>query len=163
MEEDINGARDGLVLECLLPVGAEGEDPVRIPIENVKEALALRCIHLVAVDPDLEVPWNARLANGLHELCYHRHVIVDHDNIRLLLANDIGQNAVAEALLERLLQGRHINNIHAGGIGAETGRKIVELLETEMRDVQPGLLGQLRKNPVGDLGVAGELVGVRAD
>jgi len=38
----------------------------------------------------------------------------------------------------------------------------MELLESEMREIQPRLLGQLRENPMRYLGIARELMGVGA-
>ena len=92
-----------------------------------------------------------------------RHIIVDHDDVRLLAADDVGQHAVAEALLQRLLERGGIDDVHAGGVGAEIRREVVEFLEAEVGHVEPGLLHQLPEDSVGDLGIAGELMRMRGD
>ena len=99
VEEDVNGTRDTLVLQNLLPIRGEGEDAVGVPIENVQELLGLHGIDLVAVDPDLEGPRNPRFPDFLQELRDDAEVIVNHDDVRTLSADYVGESLDAETLL----------------------------------------------------------------
>lgn len=49
------------------------------------------------------------------------------------------------------------------GVGAKFRRGLGMLLETEVGQIKVGILSELLENSVGDLGIAGELLGMRAD
>jgi hypothetical protein len=89
VKKNIHWARHTLVLETLLPKGGEAEHTVCVAIQDIQEGLRLSRIYLVTVNPDLEITGNTRLANGLHELRNHGHVIINHHDMRLLLANGL--------------------------------------------------------------------------
>ena len=148
MGENINGARDSLLLQALLPEGCEGENAVGIAIQIVEEGLVLRGVDLVAVDPDLEGAGQSGLTNLLHEAIHHAQIIVNHDDMRALATDNIGQGLVAEALLGRLLEGGGVNHLYAGRIGAKIGMHFGELLESEMRGLEPWMTSQLAEDSV---------------
>ena len=99
MEEHVDGASDALVLQGLLPIGGEGEDAVGIAIENVQELLGLHGVDLVTVDPDLESPRDPRFPDFLQEFRDDAEVVVDHDYVGALSADDVGEGLDAETLL----------------------------------------------------------------
>jgi hypothetical protein len=122
----------------LLPVRCKREDTICIAIEKINHSLMLAVVDLVTVDPDLEGPLNSRLANLLQEPCDDGHVIVDHDYMRILLANGLNKTLVAEALLRRILKCGCINYIYTCGIGAELRRSLRVALEAEVDEFNPG-------------------------
>ena len=163
MQNDIDGASDALVFQTLLPVRREGEDTVRVAVQDIQVGLELRGIDLVAVDPDLEGAGDARLTNLLSETSDDRHVVVDENHVGRLLANYIGQSSEAEPLGHRLLESRRIDDINIGRVSSEIRRGLGKLLETEMSELEPGLLGEFIYEIVGDLGVSCELLEVGGD
>jgi len=166
VEQDINGARDTLVLEALLPIGREGEDAVSVAVQHIQIHLELGRIDLVYVDPDLEGARDARLADLLEEARDDGHVVVDHHDVGILATNHLRQLGEAEALLPLplllRLQASRINYIYIGGVAAVVGRRLRILLETIVNQADPRLFGELEHEVVGDLGIASELLEVRA-
>ena len=158
VQNDIDGASDALVFQTLLPVRREGEDTVRVAIQDIQVGLQLGGVDLVAVDPDLEGARDARLTNLLRETSDDRHVVVDENHVGRLLANYIGQSSEAEPLGHRLLEGRRIDYINIGRVSSEIRRGLGKLLETEMSELEPGLLSEFIYEIVGDLGVSCELL-----
>ncbi len=163
MQNDINGASDTLVLEALLPVGREGEDTVGVAVQDIQVGLELGGVDLVAVDPDLEGAGDARLTDLLRETSNDRHIVVDKNHVGRLLANYIGQSSEAEPLGRWLFECSGINYINIGRIASVIGRSLGKLLEPEMSELEPGLLGEFIHEIVGDLGVSCELLEMGGD
>ena len=65
VEQHVNRTGDTLVLDALLPEGREGEDTIRITVDDIQIHLQLCRIDLVNVNPDLEGARKAGLANLL--------------------------------------------------------------------------------------------------
>ena len=103
MEKNVNGARDALLLEDLLPVRSEGENTVGVAIEDVQKELGLHRVDLVAIDPYLERTGNSGLANLLQKARDDTEIVVDHDDVGALASDDVGERLDSETLLERLL------------------------------------------------------------
>ena len=103
MEKNVDGARDALLFEDLLPIGSEGEHAVGVTVKNVQKELGLHRVDLVAIDPDLECTRNSGLANLLQKARDDTEIVVDHDDVGALPTNDIGECLDSETLLERLL------------------------------------------------------------
>lgn len=158
MTQNTDGPGDSLVLELLLPVGRESEHAIRVAIQDINHGLQLTIVDLVAVDPDLEIPLNPGLADFLQKSRDYRHVVVEHDDIWLLTANALHEMLIAESLLWGGLHGRRVNDVNTGGVLAILGGSLRVLLESEMDEIQPGELGELLQNAMGDLGIAGELM-----
>ena len=167
VEQDINGARDTLVLEALLPIGREGEDAISIAVQHIQIHLELGRVDLVDVDPDLEGARDARLADLLEEASDDGHVVVDHHDVGILATDHLRQLREAEALLSLTLllslQASRINHIYIGRIAAVVGRRLRILLEAIVNQADPRLLGELEHEVVGHLGIARELLEVGAD
>jgi len=165
VEDNIKRTRDTLILEALLPVIREGKDEVSIAVQDIEIALKLRRVDLVAIDPHLEVTRDATLANLLEELCNDRHIVVDHNDVRLLLADDLGELEKAEALTLLLLRTRlfersRIDRLNIAGVGAIIRGDGMKLLEAEVRNLHPRELRKLLDNAPCDLAVTGKLVTV---
>lgn len=163
MEENINRACNTLILQALLPEGGEGENAVNIAVEHIEVRLGLGGVYLVAIDPQLEVPGDPRFPDRLDELGHDGHVVVDHHHLWLLPSDHFGERGEAEAILYGLLEGSRIDHIDTLGVGAKGGREIMELLDGEMSEIDPGFRRELLENAVSDLGVASELVDVGRD
>ena len=67
----------------------EGKDTVGITIQNIKISLELCIVDLVTIDPEFERTGYIILPNLFQKLGDYRHIIVDHDNIWLLLSNNL--------------------------------------------------------------------------
>ena len=163
MQNDINGASDTLILETLLPVRRKGEHTIRIAVQDIEVGLELGGIDLVAVHPDLEGARDARLANLLRKPGDNRHVVIDENHIGRLLANHIRKGREAESLGSGLLERRRVDHIDIGRVASVIGRGLGKLLETEVGELEPGLLGELVHEIVGDLGISRELLKVGGD
>ncbi len=70
VKDYINGAIHALILQALLPIRREGKDALRLHIEGVNVSLELRRVHLINIDPGLEVLRNTRLVHLHQKLAY---------------------------------------------------------------------------------------------
>lgn len=159
--KDIYGTCDTLILETLFPVGREGKNTVCITVENIQIALKLCVLDLVYVDPDLEIALHTALADLLKETSHNTHIVVDHNDVRLLLANDIRKGLKTEALSKRLLHRRCIQDTDTRRLRAMRRRSLRMLLKTEVCDREKGNLGELTNDTVADLALPRKLLDMR--
>ena len=169
MTNDVNGASDALILEALLPVFREGEDTVRIAIQNIQESLGLAVLDWVHIDPNFELAGDAALADFLQKTSHHCHIIINQYNIRLLVTNHVREYIEAKTLESLRIGSRatlfHVGSVehtNTGRIGAVIGRQLRILLEAKVRHRAPRLFGQSLDHVVSDLAITGELMRMSA-